>query len=357
MTAHGDAALPRIAFAGTPPFAAVALAALLDAGFPLPLVLTQPDRPAGRGLRAVRSAVRELAEARGLEVMTPPSLRVERAGADAEVALRRLRAADVDVLVVAAYGLILPQAVLDIPRGLRSAGGPIRALNIHASLLPRWRGAAPVARAIEAGDALTGITIMQMDAGLDTGPMLCAESVPIEPADSAGRLTARLAALGARLVVDVLQGAGAGNLRPVPQPPEGATYARKLDKGEAWLDWTLDAAQLARRVRAFDPFPGAAARLGAETIKVWSARSQDGGAAPAAPGTIVAAGAAGVSIACGHDSVLHATELQRPGGRRLAAAAFCAGAGDLVGRRFDAADEAARQARAARPAREPRGAG
>ena len=314
----------RIVFAGTPEFAAAALAAIVDVGFEVALVLTQPDRPAGRGLKHVPSPVRRLASARGLAVATPASLNLRKGGEAAAAAHEQLRAAGADVLVVAAYGLILPQAVLEIPRGLPDAGcGPVTALNIHGSLLPRWRGAAPVARAIEAGDAVTGITIMQMDAGLDTGPMLLAESTPIGADETAAALTARLATLGGRMIVDALRRATAGTLTASPQPAEGATYAHKLDKREAWLDFGLDAVVLARRVLAFDPFPVACARLGETTLRLWRVRALPQ-AASAPPGTVLAADHGGIRIACGRGELL-VTELQRPGSRRLPAAEFLAG--------------------------------
>jgi len=314
----------RTIFAGTPEFAAAALAAIVDAGIEVALVLTQPDRPAGRGMKQVPSPVRQLAQARGLAVATPSTLSLKKGGEQAAAAHEQLRAARADVLVVAAYGLILPQAVLDIPGGLPDAGcGPITALNIHGSLLPRWRGAAPVARAIEAGDAATGITIMQMDAGLDTGPMLLAESTSIGVDETSATLTARLTAIGSRLIVAALRGAAAGSLAASPQPADGAIYAHKLDKREAWLDFTLDAELLARRVRAFDPFPVTCTRRGETTLKLWRARALPPSAA-AAPGTVLAASAAGVRIACGRGELL-ITELQRPGSRRLPAAEFLAG--------------------------------
>jgi methionyl-tRNA formyltransferase len=208
--------------------------------------------------------------------------------------------------------------------------GRITALNIHGSLLPRWRGAAPVARAIEAGDDVTGITIMQMDAGLDTGPMLLAGREPILGDDSTGTLTARLAATGARLVVEALRQAQAGRLRAVAQPAEGVTYAHKLDKGEAWLDFALDAPLLARRVRAFDPFPVACARHAGATLKLWRAEALADDAPGAAPGTVLAAGGDGLRIACGRGT-LRVTELQRAGSRRMPAAEFLAGAPIAVG--------------------------
>jgi methionyl-tRNA formyltransferase len=314
----------RIVFAGTPEFAAAALAAIVEAGFEVVLVLTQPDRPAGRGMKLAPSPVRQLALSRGIEVATPQSLGLRKGGEAAAAAHAQLRAARPDVLVVAAYGLILPQAVLDIPAGLPDAGcGRITALNIHGSLLPRWRGAAPVARAIEAGDAATGITIMQMDAGLDTGPMLSRESTPILPEDTTATLTARLAAIGARQVVAALRDGAAGRLRAEPQPADGATYAHKLDKREAWLDFRLDAETLARRVRAFDPFPVACAVRGETALKFWQAHARPGHGG-SLPGTVLSAGADGLCIACG-DGTLVVTELQRPGSRRMSAAELLAG--------------------------------
>lgn len=331
----------RIVFAGTPEFAAAALAALIDAapaqGFAIPLVLSQPDRPAGRGMKLVASPVKQLAAAHGLRVETPATLSLKKGGAEAAAAHEALRSADPDVLVVAAYGLILPQAVLDIPRGLASPAGPIGAINIHASLLPRWRGAAPVARAIEAGDAETGITIMQMDAGLDTGPMLAAQRLPIAGDDTTATLTAKLAALGAQMIVDALARGARGELRPQPQPSEGVTYAHKLDKREAWLDWTQPAQRLACRVRAFDPFPVACGTLRGQVIRFWRAHSDAADAAT--PGTVLAANADGVRIACG-EGALVVTELQRAGGRRLASREFLAGMPIAAGEAFVAAEPA-----------------
>jgi methionyl-tRNA formyltransferase len=314
----------RIVFAGTPEFAATALQAIFSAGLEVVLVLTQPDRPAGRGMKLAPSPVRQLALAHGIEVATPQSLNLHKGGEEAVAAHSRLRSLQADVLVVAAYGLILPQAVLEIPRGLPDAGcGRITALNIHGSLLPRWRGAAPVARAIEAGDAATGITIMQMEAGLDTGPMLLAESTPILADDSTAALTGRLASIGSRLIVEALRQGAAGRLKALPQPAEGVTYAHKLDKREAWLDFALDAGVLARRVRAFDPFPVACARRADMTVKFWRARALPY-RADAPPGTVIAASASGLHIACGNGT-LAVTELQRPGSRRMNAADFLAG--------------------------------
>ena len=314
----------RIVFAGTPDFAAAALDAIVtaapSAGWTVPLVLTQPDRPAGRGLKVAASPVKQLALARGIEVETPSSLRK---GDSAAAARARLKAIAPDVLVVAAYGLILPQPVLDIPRGVRDGWSPkLSALNIHASLLPRWRGAAPIARAIEAGDAETGITIMQMDAGLDTGPTLAAEKVAIASDDTADSLTSKLAQVGARLVVEALR--SIDRLAATPQP-EGATYAAKLHKSEAWLDWSSPAGELARQVRAFNPFPVASSLLNGTTVRIWRAHpSGDRVADEAGVGVVKAADASGLRVACGAGELL-ITELQRAGGKRVTARDFLSG--------------------------------
>jgi methionyl-tRNA formyltransferase len=318
----------RVVFAGTPEFAATALGALIDGGFTIALVLSQPDRPAGRGMKLVASPVKTLALQHGLDVATPQTLSLKKGGAAAEAAHAQLRAVRADVLVVAAYGLILPQAVLDIPAGV---GRGLTAINIHASLLPRWRGAAPVARALEAGDEATGITLMQMDAGLDTGPMLAREVVAIGPEATAGSLTATLAALGARMIVDALR--HPDELVPELQPELGVTYAHKLDKAEAWLDFMEPAEVLARRIRAFDPFPVASASWRETPLKLWAARASS---VPtnAAAGTVVAIDAHGIHVATGEGN-LCLTELQRAGGKRLPAKAFVAGTPLAVGDRFD----------------------
>jgi len=288
---------------------------LLDAGHEVALVLTQPDRPAGRGMRPAASAVKRLAQARGLEVFQPESLRDDAARA-------RIAAARPDVLVVAAYGLILPQAVLDIPaRG---------ALNIHASLLPRWRGAAPIQRALLAGDAQSGITIMQMDAGLDTGPMLRQEGIPITKEDDAQTLHDKLAALGASMIVDVLADTAAGRGRASPQQAAGVSYARKIDKPEARLDWSAPAVVLERKVRAMRPLPGALCTLRGEVVKVWRAELAEGSGAP---GSVLAARPDGVLVACG-EGALRLTELQRAGGKRLPAADFLRGVPVATGDRL-----------------------
>jgi methionyl-tRNA formyltransferase len=248
-------------------------------------------------------------------VAQPRSLRLDgKYPQDAAAARAALLQAGPDAMVVAAYGLILPQWVLDLPR--------LGCLNIHASLLPRWRGAAPIHRAIEAGDAETGVTIMQMDAGLDTGAMLLRASLPIGD-DSTARLHDRLAELGGRLIVEALQRAGAGTLAPQAQPAQGASYAHKVDKGEAPVDWSQDAAAILRRIRAFDPFPGASSVLDGETLKLWAAQVAPGRPSEA-PGTVLAVTPAGIAVAA-RDSVLLLTELQRAGGRRLPVADFLRG--------------------------------
>jgi methionyl-tRNA formyltransferase len=301
----------RVGFAGTPEFAQVALAALIGAGYPVPLVLTQPDRPAGRGLKLQASVVKQLAVQRGIPVAQPRSLRLDgKFPDDARAAQADLQAADLDVLVVAAYGLILPAWVLDVPRH--------GCLNIHGSLLPRWRGAAPIHRAIEAGDTRTGITIMQMDAGLDTGDMLLVEGTDIDAAETTGQLHDRLAALGARCLLQTLEQLVHGALRPVPQPMEGVCYAHKIAKSEAALDWTQPADVLARRVRAFDPFPGCTADIAGVAIKVWRAQAVAGSGAP---GDVVADGDGRLLVACGAD-LLELLDVQRAGGRRVSAREF-----------------------------------
>jgi methionyl-tRNA formyltransferase len=314
----------KIAFAGTPEFARVALQAIADAGFELVLVLTQPDRPAGRGMKLQASPVKQLALERGWPVAQPRSLRLEgKYPQDAAGARAALAQANPDAMVVAAYGLILPQWVLDLPR--------LGCLNIHASLLPRWRGAAPIHRAVEAGDAETGVTIMQMDAGLDTGAMLLRASLPIGE-DSTARLHDRLADLGGRLIVEALKGVGAGTLAPEAQPAQGASYAHKVEKSEALVDWSQDAAGILRRIRAFDPFPGASGVLGGETLKLWAAQVAPGRTSEP-PGTVLAVTPAGIAVAA-RDSVLLLTELQRAGGKRLPVADFLRGFGVKPGQVF-----------------------
>lgn len=294
----------RVIFAGTPDFAAQALAAILAAGHTVPLVLTQPDRPAGRGMKLQPSAVKQLALAHNLPVFQPERLKDP-------ATHEPIRTAQADVMVVAAYGLILPQAVLDMPR--------YGCLNIHASLLPRWRGAAPIQRAIEAGDPETGVTIMQMDAGLDTGAMLMAESLKVGAGETAGELHDRLATLGARLIVAALAQHDA--LTPVAQPASGVTYAAKISKAEASLDWAQPADVLVRKIHAFNPFPGATLDLAGETVKIWRAQAMAGSGNP---GQILAANTEGIVIAAGHGA-LSLIELQKPGGRRITSAEFLRG--------------------------------
>ncbi|MDR3214281.1 MAG: methionyl-tRNA formyltransferase [Azoarcus sp.] len=305
----------RVAFAGTPDFAACALAALVAAGYTVPLVLTQPDRPAGRGMKLTASAVKKLALAHGLAIAQPERLRDEAQRA-------RLTACHPDVLVVAAYGLILPPEVLALPR--------LGCLNIHASLLPRWRGAAPIERAIAAGDPETGVTIMQMDAGLDSGPMLLCRTTAIAGDDTAASLHDRLARLGAEAIVDVLARLADDALPATPQPDEGVTYARKISRAEAEFDWRRPGRELARTVRAFDPFPGAFGKVRDTAVKLWAAHPVP---ERGEPGVILRADGAGVVVACGEDA-LCVTELQRPGSRRLQVAEFLRGFALTAGDRF-----------------------
>ena len=305
----------RVAFAGTPDFAAVALQAIVVAGHEVRLVLTQPDRPAGRGMSLQPSAVKRLAVERGIEVFQPLTLK------DA-VARARIAAELPDVMVVAAYGLILPQAVLDIPR--------FGCINIHASLLPRWRGAAPIQRALLAGDRETGVCIMRMESGLDTGPVLLRRACAIEPGDTSAALHDRLASLGARLVVEALAEL------PMPasaQATEGVTYAAKLGKAEALIDWSKSAQDLDRQIRAFNPFPGAQARLGGQTVKLWHAVPVGGSGEN---GRILSVDRNIIVVACG-EGALAVSELQRAGGKRLAVREFLAGHALKAGDRFEVA--------------------
>ena len=335
----------KVAFAGTPEFASVALARLHAAGFSIPLVLTQPDRPAGRGMKLQASPVKQFALDHDIALAQPRSLRLDgKFPQDAQEAFAALEAADADVLVVAAYGLILPQWVLDGASARRLAGAPawLGCLNIHASLLPRWRGAAPIHRAIEAGDKQTGVTIMQMDAGLDTGDMLLEEKLLIAPGDTTGTLHDKLAVLGGRLIVEALELAACAGLTATPQPEAGVTYAHKIEKPEAAIDWSLPAETIERRIRAFDPFPGAGTVAHGAPLKVWAANlaaSQvsshpSEAEASADAGRIVSVDGTGISVQCGR-GVLRLTELQRPGGKRLSAADLLRGfplaVGELLG--------------------------
>lgn len=307
----------KIIFAGTPEFAATALQALHQAGFEIVMVLTQPDRPAGRGMQLHASAVKQYALAHNIPVMQPASLRLDGKFPDrvrqAQEAHDQLRAIEHHVMVVAAYGLILPPSILDIP--------PHGCINIHGSLLPRWRGAAPIHRAIEAGDTETGITIMQMDEGLDTGAMLAMQRVVIEDSDCTANLHDKLAQLGGEMIVHTMFQLAKGELEAVPQPTQGVTYAAKVSKEEAALNFSLDACEVWRKIRAFNPFPGAHALFNTVSIKIWRAEYVDTFSALKAGDIIAANTQDGLLVACGK-GVLRLHELQRPGGKRLSAAEF-----------------------------------
>lgn len=296
----------RIAFAGTPDFAIPALDALITAGHTLAAVWTQPDRPAGRGRRLVFSPVKQRALALGLPVHQPETLKTE-------TAQRELQAAAPDLMVVVAYGLLLPPACLDIPR--------YGCINVHASLLPRWRGAAPIQRALLAGDHETGVSLMRMQAGLDTGPVYAARTTPILPDDTGGSLHDRLAPLGAQLLVEILPQLPA--LEPAPQDPERATYAAKLTRAEARLDWTRPASELERAVRAYNPWPMAWTSCAGEPLRILRAQALDR-TMPAPPGTVVESSPRGVDVAAGA-GILRVTELQAAGRRAMPAHAFVRG--------------------------------
>ena len=303
----------RVIFAGTPEFAVHALRAIVAAGHDVSLVLTQPDRPAGRGMALQPSPVKRLAEASGIEVFQPQTLK------DA-TAQEKIAAVQADVMVVAAYGLIVPQVVLDMPR--------FGCINIHGSLLPRWRGAAPIQRALLAGDQETGVCIMQLEAGLDTGPVLLRAACPIGAADSAAMLHDRLAESGARLIVEALSKLP---LPAEPQPAAGVTYAHKIEKAEALIDWSKDAQELDRHIRAFNPFPGAQAQFGGQTVKLWQAVPVAGSGEK---GLILSVDRSSIVIACG-SGALAVSELQKAGGKRLPVREFLAGHPLKAGDRFD----------------------
>jgi methionyl-tRNA formyltransferase len=311
----------RLVFAGTPVFAQRALEALVASGHEVALVMTRPDRPAGRGQKLLSSPVGQWALERGLEVWKPRTLREPEAW-------ERLRAVRADTMVVAAYGMLLPPEVLAIPRH--------GCLNIHASLLPRWRGAAPIQRAIQAGDARTGVTIMQMDAGLDTGPMRLVRDCPIGPDDTGATVHDRLAALGAEAIVEALARLADGTLPLEPQPSEGVTHAAKLTRGDAPIDWHRTARAIVDQVRAFDPVPGSTTELDrapGATLKVWAAAPDARRAGDAAPGTVIAL-ADGVIVVAAGDGAVALRELQRPGGRRMPVREFLAGFPVRVGDRL-----------------------
>ncbi|EGY52661.1 methionyl-tRNA formyltransferase [Neisseria shayeganii] len=303
----------KVIFAGTPDFAAAALKTIAEAGFEIPLVLTQPDRPKGRGMQLQPSPVKEAALALGLRVEQPPTLRDE-------AAWQMLRECEADVMVVAAYGLILPQAVLDIPR--------YGCLNIHASLLPRWRGAAPIQRAIEAGDAETGVCIMQMDAGLDTGAVLSRHPYVIGAGDTAENVHDALMSIGAAAIVADLQHYQTRVAQA--QPEEGVTYAQKLSKAEAEVDWTQPVVVIERKIRAFNPVPGAWLDYGGKPMKIWAAAPAEG---KGEPGAILRTDGNGIVVACGEGALCLQT-VQPAGGKRMSAAAFAAGRQLTAGSRF-----------------------
>ncbi len=296
----------KIIFAGTPPFAAAALSALHAAGHQIALVLSQPNRPAGRGMKLTPSAVTELAGSLQLRIDRPVSLK------DGDVQ-QRLRDVGADIMVVAAYGLLLPPAVLTIPR--------FGCINIHGSLLPRWRGAAPVQRAIEAGDNETGINIMQMDAGLDTGPVLLERRIGIDPHDTSASLFAKLTELGAATVVEALE--NWPDLLPQPQSETGITYAKKITKNEATINWGESADLIGRQIRAFDPFPGCETTIGDEKLKIWQAHTADN-VVNVPPGTVLVVGGDILTVACG-EGALSITRVQRPGGKRIPVADWLRG--------------------------------
>jgi methionyl-tRNA formyltransferase len=310
----------RIVFAGTPEFARIALEAIIAAGHQVPLVLTQPDRPSGRGMKLTPSPVKQAAQQAGIAVSQPRSLRLDgKYPDDAGQARQELLQAQPDVMVVAAYGLILPAWVLQLPRH--------GCLNIHASLLPRWRGAAPIQRAIQAGDAQTGITIMQMDEGLDTGDMLQVNALPITQTHTAQQLHDELAQLGGCAIVQALKKLESGELVAAPQPDDGVTYAAKLDKAEAPLDFSQPASVLARRIRAFNPVPGSTMVLSglADPVKVWNATCiEQPVPSSMRPGQVIAASAQGIDVATAQ-GVLRLLELQKAGGKRQPVAAFVQG--------------------------------
>lgn len=308
-------AAAKLLFAGTPDFALESLRALCEAGFAPAAVLTQPDRPAGRRRKVTESPVKRYALEHDIPVLQPETLK------DPDI-VGQIAAADPDVMIVAAYGLLLPQAVLDLPkRGC---------VNVHASLLPRWRGAAPVQAAIREGDEVTGVSLMQMDAGLDSGPVLASAAIDIGEHETAGQLQARLAILGGELLAQNIAAILEGRLEPLPQDGKLATYARKVRKADAAIDWSLSATDIARNVRAYDPVPGSSFELDGEAVKCWKATPLSGGDGPA--GKILEAGKDGIVVACG-EGALRLDEIQRPGRRRITSAEF-AGQKELDGKRL-----------------------
>ena len=310
----------RLVFAGTPVFAQTALAALHGGGHEIALVLTQPDRPAGRGMQLQASAVKQYALQHGMALCQPTSLRLDGKYPDeAASAQTAIAQAQAEAMVVVAYGLLLPSWTLH--------SVPMACLNIHASLLPRWRGAAPIQRAIEAGDSESGVCIMRMDEGLDTGPVLWRQALPLSADETSATLHDKLATLGAQGILQTL--ALLPQLTAVTQAHEGITYAAKIDKQEALIDWSLPATVLSQRIRAFDPFPGAHTLWQGQTLKVWSALALSE-RSDQAPGTVLQASEQGLDVACGQ-GVLRLTQMQKPGGKRLTFAELLRGQGDWQG--------------------------
>lgn len=318
----------RIVFAGTPPFAAQALDALIKAGHDVCLVLSQPDRPSGRGMKLTPSAVKALAASQGIPVQTPRTLSHKKDPLEASAMHELLLAANADVMIVAAYGMLLPQSVLDIPKGI-GPDNSVKCINIHASLLPRWRGAAPITRAIEAGDSSFGVTLMKMEAGLDTGPMLLQKSFPLKGDETTASLTETVAELGADMLVQLLS--APQDISITPQPEEGVTYAHKVTKDEGRLNFSLPASEIERKIRAFSPFPSSFAEHNGTLIKFWQAQLCP--EISGRPGEVVEADRNGVTVACGSGAI-RATVLQRPGKPKMPAQSFLQGYAISVGEYF-----------------------
>lgn len=313
----------KIIFAGTPTFASKALEKLIEAGHEISLVLSQPDRPSGRGRKLKASEVKEVALQHEIPVETPVSLSLKKNFEEATEIRRIMKEKSADVLIVAAYGLIIPQDVLDIPNGISREGHPpIKAINIHGSILPRWRGAAPIARGIEEGDEEVGITIMEMDAGLDTGDMLYKKAIRLQGTETAGEMTEKLADLGADMIVEYLQ--DPSRYPPIPQPAEGATYASKLGKEESPIQFEDRAEKIVSKVLAFNPFPGTTFSYNGQLLKLWRAKVSTM-TTDKAPGTVVSVSKKSLAVACGQGTVMEMLELQRPGGKALPVGQFLAG--------------------------------